>query len=81
MPYIVNAVKVTGKNWYNFSHLIDGIKDGLRLCWVKHVQRDANSASHSLAREAILDVIDRVLVEEASSCIYGIGNREQFAPI
>jgi hypothetical protein len=81
MPCIVNAVKLTSKNWYNFGHLIDGIKDGLRSWRVKHLQRDANSAAHSLAKEAILDVIDRVWVKETSSCIYGIANREQFVPI
>ena len=81
MPCIVNAVKATGKNWYNFGHFIDGIKDRLRSWRVKHLKRDANSAAHSLARKAILDVINKVWVKETSSCIYGIVNREQFAPI
>ncbi len=45
---------------------------------VEHVKRAANSTAHILVREAFSYVIDRVLVEEISYCIYDIVNKEQW---
>lgn len=66
-----------------FGHLINGIEVGLsqlRSWTIEHIKREANFAAHSLAREAIINVVDKVWIEEISNCIYGIVNREQFAP-
>jgi hypothetical protein len=71
----VNAIKVTGNIWSNFGHIVDDIKLELRQLrsWrIDHVKRDANTTTHTIAKKAILYVIDRVWVEEISSCICGI---------
>jgi ribonuclease HI len=81
---IVAAVQTDSQHWSRFGHIVDGIKLGLsqlRSWQINHVKRDANSAAHVLAREAIKNVIDRVWVEETPNCIYGIVLREQFAPV
>jgi hypothetical protein len=60
---IVTAVKMEGKNWSKFGHLVDGIKEDLhhlRFWRIDHIKRDANSATHGLAIEAIKHVIDKV---------------------
>jgi hypothetical protein len=46
-----------------------------------NAKRDANSAAHGLAREAVKHVIDKVRVKEISNCIYDILIREQFARV
>jgi hypothetical protein len=38
----------------------------------EHIRRDANYAAHSFVRAAIVDVIDKVRVEEISNCVYDI---------
>jgi hypothetical protein len=81
---IVSAVKTNNQRWSKFGHIIDGIRSGLhhlRSWQIHHVKRDANSAAHTLAREAIKSVIDRVWIEEVPPCIYGIVIREQIASV
>jgi hypothetical protein len=67
-------VKLANKNWNKIGHLIDEIKEGLhqlRSWRIEYIRRDANYATHSLAREAIVDV----WVEEIPNCVYGIVSR------
>jgi hypothetical protein len=81
---IVNAIKVELKNWSNFGHVVDGIKEGLNQLksWrIAHVKREANSAAYVLAREAIKCVIDSVWLEQTLNCIYGIVTREKLTPV
>lgn len=44
------------------------------------MKRKMNSAAHSHAKEAILDVINKIWVDETLNCIYGIVTRDLFAP-
>jgi len=72
---IVNAIKVTGNIWSNFGHIVDDIKLELRQLrsWrIDHVKRDANTTTHTIAKKAILYVIDRVWVTEIPNYICGI---------
>jgi hypothetical protein len=58
---------------------MEGIKHGsslLQSSQVVHVKRDANAATHGLAREAVTHVVDKVWLEEVPPCIYGIISRE-----
>jgi hypothetical protein len=43
------------------------------------VKQDGNLAAHTIAKKAILCVIDRVWVEETANCICGIMSRELYA--
>jgi hypothetical protein len=52
----------------------------LRSWSVERVKRSANSVVHTIAREAILYVINMVLVEETLNCICGIVGREFYVP-
>jgi hypothetical protein len=40
----------------------------------------ANTIAYTIAHEAIMCVIDRVMVEEISKCICGIISKKRFAP-
>jgi hypothetical protein len=61
--------------------------DGIKHVWksfqssrVVHVKRDANSAAHWLAKEAVTHVIDAGWVEDISQIIYDIVSREFSVP-
>jgi hypothetical protein len=59
--------------------IVDGIKfklQQLRSWSIEHVKRDANTIAHTIAKEAISCVIDRVWVEEIPTCIFGIISME-----
>jgi len=61
---------------------VEGIKAGLsplRSWSIGHV-KNANTAAHTIAKYAILCVIDKVWVEETLNCICGIISREFCAP-
>jgi hypothetical protein len=61
---------------------VDGIKAGLcqmRSWRIEHVKRNVNLVAHTIAKEAILCVIDRVWVEETLNCICSTIFREQYA--
>jgi hypothetical protein len=63
---IVNAIKATCNNLSSFGHIVDGIKLELRplRSWrIEHVKRDANVTAHTIEKETILGVIDRIWVE------------------
>jgi hypothetical protein len=47
-------------------------------CGVLNIWRDVNYAPQFLARESISCIIDRVLNEEISNCIYDIVTNEQW---
>jgi hypothetical protein len=62
---------------------VDGIKAGLcqiRSWRIEHVKRNANLVAHTIAKNAILCVIDRVWVEETPNCICGTIFKERYAP-
>jgi hypothetical protein len=62
---------------------VDGIKHVLKSFQssrVVHVKRDANSAAHWLAKEAVTHVIDAGWVEDISQIIYDIVSREFSVP-
>jgi hypothetical protein len=62
---------------------VDGIKHVLKSFQssrVVHVKRDANSAAHWLAKEAVTHVIDADWVEDISQIIYDIVSREFSVP-
>jgi hypothetical protein len=44
------------------------------------VERDVNLAAHTIAKDVLLCVIDRVWIEEISICICGIIYKELYAP-
>lgn len=49
--HIVNAVKTTCNNWSNFGRMKSKIE---------HVKQNANTTVHTIAKEALLCVIDRI---------------------
>jgi hypothetical protein len=66
-----------------YGHLVEGTKtllQSFRSSQVVHVKRDANSAAHCIAEEAVNHVIDIVSVEEILPIIYDIISRELLVP-
>jgi hypothetical protein len=60
---IVNAINLESQILNRFGHFIEGIRSklySLRSFYVLHVQREANSTAHCLARIAINHVIDTI---------------------
>jgi len=51
----------------------------MRSWRIEHVKRNVNLVAHTIAKEAILCVIDRVWVEETLNCICSTIFREQYA--
>jgi hypothetical protein len=78
---IVQLIKTTGDNWSNIGHIC-----GWNQRWVAEaeilehitVKRNANIDAHTIAKQVILCVINRVWIEEISNCISGIIYRERF---
>jgi ribonuclease HI len=79
---VVNAIQDTGPNWSRYGHIVADIRtvlqgfQGWQIC---HTKRATNYAAHGLAKEAILNVIDRVWMEEIPSCIYDFVTLEHHA--
>jgi hypothetical protein len=46
-----------------------------------HVKREANSAAHGLAREAVTHIVDSIWMEEILPWIYDIVIRELLVPM
>jgi hypothetical protein len=79
---IVTMIKAKGNNWSKFGHIVDGIKEGLwqLTSWsIIHIKRSAYEIVHTIAREAILYVINRVWVEKTPNCISDIVRRQEFS--
>jgi hypothetical protein len=79
---IVNVVKAPKNNWSKFEHIIDGIKVGLcqlRFLSIDHVMQNVNTTIHTIVKETIFCVINRVCVEKTPNYICGIISRERYA--
>jgi len=65
------------------GHLVEGIQQEMssyRSSCIVHVRREANSAAHTLIREATNHVINSVWFEDIPNSIFGIVNRERIYP-
>jgi hypothetical protein len=79
---IVNVVKASNNNWSKFEHNVDGIKVGLhqlRSLSIDHIMQNVNIVVHTIVKEAIFCVVDRVWVKETPNYICGIIFRECYA--
>lgn len=66
--------KPQGEIGAEYGHIVADIRFVLQgISWqIDHNKKVTNSAAHGLAMEAILNVIDTVLMEEIPSYIYDI---------
>jgi len=79
---IVNAVKSTGRNWSKYGQLVEDTREvlnGMIMWYICHVRKDENSATRSLAKEAVQQITDFVWMEKIPIYICDIVLLEQLA--
>ncbi len=82
MLQIVNAVKSTGRNWSKYGQLVEDTREvlnGMIMWYICHVRKDENSATRSLAKEAVQQITDFVWMEKIPIYICDIVLLEQLA--
>ncbi len=63
---VINAINKSGLNWSKFGHIMTDTHEALRylpswkICDICHTKREANSATHVLAKAGIIYNSDRV---------------------
>jgi hypothetical protein len=80
---IIKTIKAERNNWSKFGYMVNGIKEDLRQLksWsIVHVKRNVNKAAHTIARETVLCVINKVWVEETRNCICDIVGWDYHVP-
>jgi hypothetical protein len=68
----IYALRAATENLSSYGHLIDDTRWLLQLfrtTEVRHVKRNANKATHRLAREAVKNCGDNIWMEETPPCI------------
>ena len=79
---VVKAIREPGIQWSSYGHLVEdarGVLNTNRSWTIGHVKREANSATHTLAKEAVKGVIDHIWMEEIPFCIFDIVTLKQIA--
>jgi ribonuclease HI len=79
---IVDAIAGMGSYWCKYGHIIGDINEvmkGFRRWEVRHVRREANEATHVLAKSAIRTKEEKIWLEETPSIIIDVVNQEQAA--
>ena len=79
---VVKAIESRGQKNHYYGQIIEDICLVLssRRSWsVCHTKWEANGAAHGLAKEATRYIIDKIWLEDTSSCISHIVNLEVFA--
>lgn len=79
---VVKAIRESGTQWSSYGQIVGDARvvlNNLRSWFIAHVKRDANSAAHVLAKEAVRHVNDQIWMEEVPMCIYDIITLEHFA--
>jgi hypothetical protein len=64
---VAKAIIDPGPQWNLYGHIVEdtrGVLNNLRSWFVGHVKREANFGAHSLAKEAVKNVLDQIWLEE-----------------
>jgi ribonuclease HI len=79
---VVTTIQGTGPNWSSYGHIVADIRivlHELRSWQICHSKRTNNYAAHGLAKEAVLNVMNKVWMEEISNCICDVVSSELYA--
>ena len=79
---MVKAIVSERSSWFCYGQIIEDIRTvlGFLKNWrMEHVKREANVATHRLAKVTIRNPIERIWLEEPPSCIFDIIILEQLA--
>lgn len=63
MLQVMNALKSTGRNWSKYGQLVEDTREvlnGMIMWYICHVRKYENSATRSLAKAAVQQIIDIV---------------------